>query len=189
MGYNDQLNKKPEHNFNKLFKSKKLLIIGAVVVVLLLSVGIGSWIYVTNQRTLVDETVIKQEKAATQAFETKQALDTKAYNGDVEGALSGYDKAIASTTDEVSKRNLLIDKAIVALNKNLLKESLGAIQAADKIKSDFNTLGLIATVYDKMGDTKNAIEFYQKAINSKGESNLEKPLYEARVAELQGNIK
>lgn len=188
MGYNNQLHKKSTSKSRIYIMNKKWLVVGVVVVVLLIGGVVGGWVYNSSKKSS-NPPMTQQELDAQKAFDTKQALDTKANNGDVKGALDGYNKAISDTSDTISKRNLLMSQTIVALDDNKLDEALVAVKAADKIKSDYNSLGLVAKVYDKMGNTKKAIEYYQKAANAEGESNFEKPLYEARAAELQRSIK
>jgi tetratricopeptide (TPR) repeat protein len=165
---------------------QKWIIVAVMAIFICCAVGGG--VYISMQQSAADKIIAQKETAAKKVFDTKQELDTKANNGDVDGALIGYDKAILNAVDDVSKRNLLIDKSVVALNNNKLEDALKAAQSADKIKSNYNTVGLMATIYDKMGNVKMAIEYYQKAANDEGEYNYDKSAFQARATELQKSL-
>jgi tetratricopeptide (TPR) repeat protein len=73
----------------------------------------------------------------------------------------------------------------VALNGKQYDVALSASQAADGIKSDFNTLSIEAESYDGMGSYAKAIEFYQKAADDPTDFNFDKPYYQSRIEELK----
>ncbi len=116
---------------------------------------------------------------------TQTQLDAMASKGDVTGSLKAYDSAIASASDATAKRELLLYKATVALNNKQYDVALAAAQAADSIKSDFNTLSAEAESYDGMNNYAKAIEYYQKAADDPTEFNFDKPFYQSRIAELK----
>lgn len=162
---------------------KRLIIVIAVLTVLV--IGVGAWVYISNRKAPVSQELVATDQ---QLINTKQEIDAQATAGDTSGALNAYDEAIATAADSSAKRSLLISKATVAFNSNNFVEALKSIKLADGIKSDYNTLGFMANIYDKMGDIKNAIVFYTKAANFESEFNYDIGIYKARVVELQGKI-
>lgn len=121
-------------------------------------------------------------------FQTTQDLDKKAFEGNNSEALKGYDSAINETDDSNSKRNLLLSKAAAAMAAKQYDDALRAAQQADTIKSDHNSLGFIATIYDQMGDKAKAIDYYKRAATFKSEFNFESKRYELRAQELQSEL-
>ena len=153
-----------------------------------LIVGAIYYFYSVNQKTAAptgaaDNSNTTQNEAA--ATNTKLQLDAMASNGNVSGALKAYDNAISGSSDSSAKRDLLISKATVALNNKQYDVALSASQAADGIKSDFNSLSIEAESYDGMGNYAKAIEFYQKAADDTTEFNFDKPYYQSRIEELK----
>jgi tetratricopeptide (TPR) repeat protein len=151
-------------------------------------VGVTYYFYSANQKTdtptgTVDSSNAAQSESA--ATNTKLQLDAMASNGNVSGALKAYDNAISGSSDSNVRRDLLISKATVALNNKQYDIALSASQAADVIKSDFNTLSIEAESYDGMGNYAKAIEFYQKAADDTTEFNFDKPFYQSRIEELK----
>ena len=163
--------------FGLIWLLPNLLIFGAIY-----------YFYTVNQKPAVPAGPADNSSSAqseTAATKTKLQLDAMASNGNVNGALKGYDSAISGSSDSGAKRDLLISKATVALNKKQYDVSLSAAQAADGIKSDFNTLSIEAESYDGIGNNAKAIEFYQKAADDPTEFNFDKPYYQSRIDELK----
>lgn len=153
-----------------------------------LIVGAIYYFYSVNQKTAVPTGTADTSNSAqseTAATNTKLQLDAMASNGNVSGALKGYDSAISGSSDSGAKRDLLISKATVALNNKQYDVALSAAQEADGIRSDFNTLSIEAESYDGMGNYAKAIEFYQKAADDTTEFNFNKPYYQSRIEELK----
>jgi tetratricopeptide (TPR) repeat protein len=155
---------------------------------LALIVGVIYYFYSVNQKTATPARTADSSNAAqseTAATNTKLQLDAMASNGNVSGALKAYDNAISGSSDSNARRDLLISKATVALNNKQYDIALSASQAANVIKSDFNTLSIEAESYDGMGNYAKAIEFYQKAADDTTEFDFDKPFYLSRIDELK----
>jgi len=162
---------------------KKLVVVIVILVTVMISIGI--WLYTSSVKVSISPKPVIMNR---QLLDTKQKLDAQANSGDVNGSLKAYDIAIANTSNSLSKRSLLISQAVVAFNNHRLNETLKSLQLADAIKSDYNTLGFIARVYDQMGNAQKAIEFYNKAADYKSEFNFDSSNYKARAIELEDSI-
>lgn len=121
-------------------------------------------------------------------LQTKQDLDTQAYRGDFDAANKGYEQAVSDESDTKKKRTLLMSQAAMAINAQKYEEALVAAKAADALSSDYNTLGIIATIYDKMGKKQEAIDYYTKAAADKNDFNYEAKRYELRAQELRATL-
>jgi len=155
---------------------------------LALIVGVIYYFYSVNQKMAAPTGTAdtsNSTQSETAATNTKLQLDAMASNGNVSGALKAYDNAISGSSDSNAKRDLLISKATVALNNKQYDVALSASQAADGVKSDFNTLSIEAESYDGMGNYAKAMEFYQKAADDTTEFNFDKPYYQSRIVELK----
>ena len=94
-----------------------------------------------------------------------------ANNGKVDDAVSSYEELIKDIKDPKMKSNMLIEKALVYENNNLLDKALMTAKEAEAIFDSLMVVDFIARIYDKLGDTNNSILYYQKAIDSLDENS------------------
>ncbi len=164
MGYNDQLNKKPESKFHKIIIGKKWLIIGIAIIVLLISGAVSGWIYVSVQKSESDAILLKKEELYKTTSKTTEKAQVLSDNGDQVGAILLLDNAIKLTNDTKTKSLLILNKATTYFNNGDNDNALEAALQSEAIDKNSNIEKLIAMIYEQKGDTQNAIKYYQNAI-------------------------
>ena len=146
---------------NKRSKHKKwLTILIAILVLFILGVA-SAWVYVK---------FFKPSPASTNTTNSttdKVILDAQklANTGKVSEAVSSYDSAIKATSDSKQKAILLESKATALYNNSKYDEALTAALASESSNENAGITQLIAQIYEKTGDNKKAIEYYQKTIS------------------------
>lgn len=166
-------------------RSRKKAVLGGVVAMLVLTpIAIGIW-YGLHQKTANNKKneLVKLEKPQSSIVQG-EAIAAANRSGINEG-LKIYDDGIAAAKDPVEKRRLYIAKATLLLNSQRYDEALAAVQAADVLKADYRTWGLMGVIYDKKGDTAKAILYYEKSVNANAEFNYEAGTYSQRLKELR----
>lgn len=150
---------------------KKWLIVG-IAAALLVGSGIYGWIYLSDKNAhTAEETSRAQEAIVNKAKNVAMINNTadEAQNivgrgGDINDAVAVYDEAIKSVDDAYSKSIMLLDKATFYLNDKNYDSALSIAKEAEVINSNKAVAQFVAQVYEEMGDKKNAIEYYRKAI-------------------------
>lgn len=163
MGYNDQLNKKPESKFHKFLVRKKKLIIGVIVIVLILGGVVSGLLYFSNQKPTVAEQQAKQTKLIN---DTADKVQKSVNNGKQADAIKVIDDAIKTTDDVKTQSILQLAKSTTYYNTGDYDKALSAALESEALDKNSNIEQYIAGIYVKNGDNQNAIKYYRNAIAS-----------------------
>ena len=145
---------------------KGIIIISAVAFI---GGCIYSWLFIIpsllgNDNTTTDEPNSQVVELPTSVVSAKNYADKLGDSGQINDALSEYDKAIASAKDNYSKAYLLQSKATVYFNNRDYDNALETAKKADELSNSSASNYLIARVYEEKGDKDSAVLFYKKAI-------------------------
>lgn len=145
----------------KYSKRKKWLVILIAVFTLFILGAVSAWIYISFFKPSSTST------NTTNSTTDKVILDAQklANTGKVGEAVSSYDNAIKATNDSAQKAILLENKATALFNSSKYDEALTAALASESSSENAVITQLIAQIYEKTGDKKKAIEYYQKTIS------------------------
>jgi len=97
--------------------------------------------------------------------EKKKTATEQVNKGDLNGALSSYDSAISSTSDNGLKSDLYTSKSVTYTYSKNYKSALDSAKSAVDNKSNETTLANLAWIYSLLNDKENAIKYYTEAIN------------------------
>jgi len=180
-----QLASQPKKHFSR----KKWLIISAIIVVLFLGGAVSGWLFISRQATPVAPQVTTDTNTAqaisTKTEQTVSDAQQLAYSGKPSDAQTLYDNALKTTEDPYQKSVLLMGKAVLLFRQARYDEALVVAKDAETASQSTNTAQFIAQIYEKKGDTKNAINYYQKAITLIDKTN---PLSDSDVQYYQSKI-
>jgi tetratricopeptide (TPR) repeat protein len=171
----------------RLSKRKKLIVIGAVVI-LLIAIGLGVWFLIQSQKpkvTIIPRTTDQINQVVTDA-------DTLASSGNIAGAKAAYSQAIDQTSDATQKSYLLISDASLYYEEGNYDQAIILAKQAESYKLDENVASMMAEIYKTKGDKQNAIVYYKKAIDltdKTSEMNDNTLYYQNEIDVLNGVVK
>ena len=183
---NSNQQKQPVYKKSKKLMTKKRLIIGIMVVFILVSGGVGSWIYFSNKKTATDKSttsLTKNEKLLVETQDDTQKIVN--YGGDINKAATIYDNAVNNTDDNQTKYTLYWQKASMYFNAGNYDEAIVNAKLAESITKSATIAEFIAMSYKQKDDTQNAILYYQNAIALVEKSD---PSAEAKIKNYQSSI-
>lgn len=163
-----QQNPKPKHD--RIFKSKKLLIAGGIVVTIIFAIS-GIWIYNAINQRQPDSTQVDLESqqaidSSNRVFSTNDEASQLILNGgSISEASAIYDDAIQAESDSTTKISLILSQATMYFNNDEYDKALSLANQAEAIAESSGLDAFIAQIYEKKGDTVNAMKYYQKAID------------------------
>lgn len=161
MSYNKK-QKKIENASKKRFWHKKQIIIAVFVFVAIgISVGVWMLLYVHKQTTSLSQTT----EVPTDITNIVNNAEKLANSGKIDSAKSAYDDAIKKTSNSYLKSTLLLSKATLSFNDGKYDDALTTANEAESASPSDTVSSFIAQIYEKKGDSKNAIKYYQKAIS------------------------
>lgn len=182
-----EINRPKTKKHKKVYKSPVVLL--SFLAIGLLIVGAGLRLsgkldkYNDSQEVAADSKQVTKENFAKVTSE----LDAKANSGDLEGSLNEFDERISETSDDEVKYDLLLSKAVLAINNKNYDSAIGALTQAESIKGGHRVFGNLALAYESKGDNKKASEYYQKAAEDQEPLNYRAGVYEKKAQELGGN--
>ena len=182
---NSNQQKQPVFKKTKNFMTKKRMVIGIIVIVLIVSGGVGSWIYFSNKKSASEKTATPLTQGEKLIVKTQQ--DTQKivnYGGKISDAETIYDDAV-STADDQTKATLFWQKASMYFNAGQYDDAIASAKQSEAINKTENIEQFIAMCYEQKGDTPNAILYYQNAIALVEKSD---PSAEAKIKNYQSSI-
>lgn len=175
-------------------KRKTLIFIGVIILVIGISVGAAlGFNKVLNKRDSNDkdnsDIVVSADNNT--ALEASAKAEEQAFNGDLEGGLKTYDRAINSVSDSEAKASLYSNKATLLFNNGDYDQALKMAQQAYSLNSSPGYAAFIGQIARAKGDTTMALEYYKKARDSIDFENnpmaeFDEEYYSSIIAELGG---
>lgn len=167
----------------KIIQSKA--IIGLAVGFLVIIAILVGWLLLKGPFGSTQPEVTKDESVE----QSRLAAVDRADEGDIDGALKEYDKAISEQGgDEAKKRELLLHKADLSRQSGRYDVAIDAAKQAEGIKTDATSAQSLAASYELSGDKENAVIYYKKLIELTPEDSAGaryRGVWEAKVKELE----
>jgi hypothetical protein len=168
--------------------SLKLAILATLVVGLAAGLVIaGVWTFRGMQQKRVDDAM----QAGTKLVETTrpegvaEEAQAQAWKGDIDGADSKLQAAIATATSKEEKHRLLVERAVIALNNNQQQKALDIITEAEKYGASKASSDAGALAAEEAKNRPLAVVYYNKSIERIDKSH---PLYESEVENIKEKI-
>lgn len=165
-------------NKEKSFKKMVIIVIISIIIIVVSAVMIKLFIFPekdNNSANTYENELINADKLAN--------------NGEVEASIFAYDKIIDKTISLEKKSNILIAKALVYENNGAEKQALSTAKEAELAFPSLMVVDFIARIYEKLGDSENALTYYQKSLKKLDEKSpmyqTEKEVYDNKIIELQ----
>jgi len=178
----------PKHKFREFVMRHKLPVI--IVIVVLICGSVGGWIYFSNQKPTAQEKQAQQTKLLNDTADKAQKL---AESGKQADAVKVIDNAIKSNDDPKIVGVLLLEKSTTYYNSGDYDKALAFALESEAMDKNSNIEEFIAKIYVKKDDNKNAIKYYQKAIElvdvSEAMGNADILDYQNRITYLSGATK
>lgn len=134
--------------------------------IIVLAVGLagflGWWYFYGKSTTDKRPPVTPADKYSS--VTPSQKADTMAFQGNYQGAQNLLDDEIARSDDAVSKRELYLDKWLIAFNKKQYNDALSFAQAAEKLAPTRVTAKAVAQSSEALNNKKLALEYYKKVV-------------------------
>lgn len=186
MSYNAKEHKLAKKT-HKIHLSKKWVIIGVSILIV---IGALSYLLLF-QGNFISKLIGGSKMTDTERTEYIDKISKSAEvlaEKDVKAAAAVYGNAINSSNDTEVKMELSYSQSLLYFNNDNFNEALVAALLSENIKNSSDNEQYIATIYEKINDNKNAIKYYQKAIDN---INKEDPLssddvnyYNAKISSL-----
>lgn len=162
----------------KRFISKKWVIIGGIVLLVLVAGIIFGWLFTANQESI---------KVRNDAEIKQLVVDAKnvAADGKTDEAIVMYDEAINKSNNSFEKSALMVSKAIIYLNNSNIDKALEIAKDAETVNQNESVTEFIAMLYSQKNDKNNAIKYYEKTITLADKAN---PLYDLNIKNYQSMI-
>lgn len=129
-----------------------------------------------NKTEAVAKTVSSStKKASTEATKLIQS-------GDTASAAKVYSEAVKNTSSQDEKVTLLLSKAAIYFDDDDFENALAATKEALAVKEVLGVDDLLGRIYYEIGDLKNSITYYQKAMALLNKSSL---TYKSDLADYQ----
>lgn len=147
-------------------KHKTILFIIAGILIIAVSVTLAfavNMINVSNQNaTKENASKIIAERIAEVQQKTNEA-EKQVSNGDLNGAIATYDKAIESTSDNITKADYYTAKSSLLYDNDDKDAALAAAKQALILNNSASAAAFIGRIYYINGDISSATEYYKKA--------------------------
>lgn len=163
---------------------------GLVVLVILAATGLvfaSLWAFRGWQQDRVNNAMHAGTKQAENAQPEGVAdeAQAQAWKGDIDGADSTLQAAIAAATSEEEKHRLLVQLAVIALNSNRHQKALDSIAEAEKYGASKASSDTGALAAEESKNRPLAILYYTKSLERVSKSD---PLYHKEVQNIQEKI-
>ncbi len=189
-------NKRQKEGFgsNNLSINKKWFAIGVIVILFIAGI-VGGWLYVGYNQKAKEDKLVAQELKRTEIVDSTAAEAQKIIDsgGKASQAEKLYDTAIKEAVNDSGLTNrLLLDEATLYFNDNDFDKALTTAFQAETVVKDDNVEQFIAQIYEKKGDSKNAIKYYQQAITlvdkTQPMADSDIKYYQTRITALGGVV-
>jgi len=163
-----------------------LAVVAALLVAALVLVALGA--YRNSQQARIDKAIQTGTKLAEEAQPegVEDEAQAQAWKGDVTGADSKLQAAIAAATTNEEKHRLLVQRAVIALNANQQQKALDSIVEAEKYGATKASSDTGALAAEEAKNRPLAVEYYKKSIERIDKTN---PLYEREKQTILDKIK
>lgn len=139
----------------------KRLVIVILIVVVLFGAAFATWWFMYGQVKPVSKKVTIND--LSKSVNDAQKLTN---SGNSNAAKAAYDNILKSTSDDHTKAILLLDKALIPLNSGNYDEALNIAKEAESVEKSSYVYSFLAQIYEKKGDSENAIKYYRLAIST-----------------------
>jgi len=190
------MNKKLKRFKQVIAERKKLIIIVAVTIVVLVAGSVGLAYLNGITITPFDETTTDGDAnqatgyRQTEAEKSAGEADKKAYEGDVEGATKDLDEQIKNTDDPEEKFVFQSQKATLLLNDGKKDQALSAAIDAHKTVQGPGSAAFVGQIAEEQGNKDLAREYYQKALDLIDDESpfaqSDRDYYQSKLTELGG---
>jgi tetratricopeptide (TPR) repeat protein len=178
--------KQPMFKKSKILMTKKRMIIGVIIAIILVSGGVGSWIYYSNKKSASDQKVVPVAQGQELLTQTQAEISAIVnYGGDPNKAAAIIDNSVNNANDDQTKSDLLLQKTIMYFNASNYDEAIASGLQSEAIIKNENVENMIASSYEQKGDTQNAILYYQEAM---AQVSTTDPAADAKIKNYQSMI-
>jgi len=181
MGFNDKTQQSAPKKRAR-FTRKKRMIVGLIIMVIMIGIGVGGWLFLSSQKSNDDTIATNEAERIKFVAETAENARQLSSDGKLSEAIVVFDNAIKSTDDDMTKSSLLLNKSTTYINNGNLDEALAFALESKSLHNNMNINQYIARIYVKKGDNQNAIKYYQIAITLVDKSH---PLAETYISDYQ----
>ena len=181
MGFNDKTQQSAPKKRAR-FTRKKRMIVGLIIMVIMIGIGVGGWLFLSSQKSNDDTIATNEAERIKFVAETAENARQLSSDGKLSEAIVVFDNAIKSTDDDMTKSSLLLNKSTTYINNGNLDEALAFALESKSLHNNMNINQYIARIYVKKGDNQNAIKYYQIAIPLVDKSH---PLAETYISDYQ----
>jgi len=143
--------------------TRKKLLIGGVLCLLVIVLGVGTWIYTASRVENKEEPAALIPTGDVQIFAAEYAR-----SGDVNRGMRLYNEQIALRTKNEDKLELLLGKANFSIDNKRYQDAVDAGQQADKLDTSLSATLALARAYEAQGDKKQAVKYYQRLLDKDG---------------------
>lgn len=143
--------------------------------IIVLAVGLAGflvWWYFAGKST-TDERPPVTPADKYSSVTPSQKADTMAFQGNYQGAQNLLDEEIARSGDAAGKRELYLDKWLIAYNKKQYSDAISFARAAEKLSPTRVTAKAVAMSSEALNDKKLALEYYKKVVERTPQSMID----------------
>ena len=169
----------------KLKINKKRLIVVIIVGLVLVGGVIGSFVYVSMQKSASEKNTAQEAERKQVASITAEKAQKLSYDGDPAEAILMLDNALKTTNSIQTKSYFTTCKATIYYNNGDYDKALIVAAESESYAKNDTIEKLIAMIYEKKGDNQNAVKYYKIAISLVDKT---KPMASDDIKEYQTQI-